>query len=253
MTLPFSGSQIDKLGVRLRDQDVPTEADLRMLSELLIAHDGAMRLVADSVREIGVEPTTRLKSTGMIIEKLRRSRKLTLRHIQDLAGARVVRPMTLDEQDELVRALVRLWPDATVVDRRVTPSFGYRAVHVIPRVDGCRVEVQLRTRYQNTWAQVMETLGDVWGRQIRYGGAPDAPDEPIAPDNPTTRADVVSAWIQTADQLAELARRENDLDRLASHPAIEEIAPEIQVLEAEIDSSFGSLRTFIRSLYEDFG
>jgi hypothetical protein len=61
------------------------------------------------------------------------------------------------------------------VDRRATPSHGYRAVHVVVRVDDCLCEIQVRTRGQHVWAEVVERLADHWGRQIRYGGDPDDP------------------------------------------------------------------------------
>lgn len=56
--------------------------------------------------------------------------------------------------------------------------YGYRAVHVVPRVRGCRVEIQVRTHLQDQWAQAMEALGDVWGRGVRYGEGPEQPDLP---------------------------------------------------------------------------
>jgi ppGpp synthetase/RelA/SpoT-type nucleotidyltranferase len=38
-------------------------------------------------------------------------------------------------------------------DRREKPSHGYRAVHVIPRVDAHSIEIQVRTPLQDIWAQ----------------------------------------------------------------------------------------------------
>lgn len=110
--------------------------------------------------------------------------------IRDLAGARIVRSQTLDEQDALADRITELWPGAKVIDRREKASSGYRAVHVVPRIGRCDVEIQIRTRYQDTWAQVMEGLGDAWGRAIRYGGGPDEANR-LASDGPLTRAQVV--------------------------------------------------------------
>ena len=66
--------------------------------------------------------------------------------------------------------ITEAFPGSELLDRRQMPSFGYRAIHVISRVERCPVEIQLRTHYQDTWAQAMEFFGDRWGRAIRYGG-----------------------------------------------------------------------------------
>jgi ppGpp synthetase/RelA/SpoT-type nucleotidyltranferase len=128
------------------------------------------QVVAVRLREIGLHPTTRLKTYGTIIDKLRRERGMSLGRVQHLAGARVVRPMTLSEQNRICDLINGLWPDAKVVDRRQTPTHGYRAVHIVAQIEGCYVEIQVRTIYQNAWAPFTEMLGDAWGRAIRYGG-----------------------------------------------------------------------------------
>jgi len=43
---------------------------------------------------------------------------------------------------------------------------------VIARVGRCSIEMQVRTLSQHLWAEVVERLGDRWGREIRYGGTP---------------------------------------------------------------------------------
>jgi ppGpp synthetase/RelA/SpoT-type nucleotidyltranferase len=152
--------QIEALGDRLRDSAEAAEHDLHLLEQLLLIYDEALGEAAERLRSSGLEPTTRLKTSGMIIEKLRRERHLTLRSIRDLAGARIVKRMTLDEQDQMAALVQGLWPGARLIDRRAKPSHGYRAVHIVPRVRYCPVEIQIRTLYQDGWAQTMETLGD---------------------------------------------------------------------------------------------
>ncbi|MGH7490583.1 MAG: hypothetical protein ACREMY_33970, partial [bacterium] len=83
--------------------------------------------------------------------------------------------MDLTEQDAIVKTLTTEFPQARVVDRRVDPMFGYRAVHVVVRVGRCTCEVQVRTSQQHLWAEIVERLADRWGRQVRYGGSPDDP------------------------------------------------------------------------------
>jgi hypothetical protein len=68
-----------------------------------------------------------------------------------------------------VKSIVRVFRGARSVDRRTEPSHGYRAVHVIVKLQGRLVELQVRTRLQDSWAQAMERLADRLGRDIRYG------------------------------------------------------------------------------------
>ncbi len=116
----------------------------------------------------------RLKTLKSTQEKLAR-REATLSKIHDIAGVRLLCGETRHRQDAIVARVLRLFPGAREIDRRQQPNHGYRAVHVIARVDGVRVEVQVRTRLQHIWAEVAEGVADAWGRQIRYGGEPNEP------------------------------------------------------------------------------
>ena len=64
--------------------------------------------------------------------------------MQDIAGCRVT-VTDLTRQDLVVDQLRKLFPESRVNDRRASPSNGYRAVHVIPSIDGRTVEIQVRT------------------------------------------------------------------------------------------------------------
>jgi ppGpp synthetase/RelA/SpoT-type nucleotidyltranferase len=146
------------------------------------------------LRTIGLEPITRLKTSGTIVDKLRRQPAIDLKHVHDLAGARIVQPTTLDKQDEVASMITEAFPGSELLDRREIPSFGYRAIHVISRVERCPVEIQLRTHYQDTWAQAMEFFGDRWGRAIRYGGEPVDPESRDgSADGPTRRETIVGS------------------------------------------------------------
>jgi ppGpp synthetase/RelA/SpoT-type nucleotidyltranferase len=141
----LSRKQKTLLSERLRENEVASATDLGHLEEVLLESNSALEEVAGALRQLGLEPTTRLKTSATIIDKLRRQPHLSLASIRDLAGARIVRPMTLDEQDDLAGQIRSIWPDATLIDRRIEPSYGYRAVHVVPRLNRCSVEIQLRT------------------------------------------------------------------------------------------------------------
>ena len=58
----------------------------------------------------------------------------------------------------------------TVVNRRQTPSHGYRAVHVIAKVEQKGIEIQIRTTLQQLWAELSEKLSDLIEPAIKYGG-----------------------------------------------------------------------------------
>jgi ppGpp synthetase/RelA/SpoT-type nucleotidyltranferase len=119
---------------------------------------------------LGLAPTGRsAKSTISLVAKLRRE-CIRLSQVQDMAGCRVVTP-DLAEQDRVIDSLRAHFPEATVVDRRVRPSHGYRAVHVIVRHAGKPIEIQVRSALQHLWAELSERISDVVGLDVKYGGA----------------------------------------------------------------------------------
>lgn len=176
MPLPISKSQITRLGERLVRTAEPTDEDLTTLSDLLIAYDDLLAAAMETVRDLGFDPTGRVKNTGTILEKLARHGGSWLKSIQDLAGMRIVvedgRPAQDAAVEKIIAAFGGLEREAKIIDRRLNPSEGYRAVHVIIYPDGIPVEIQIRTRWQHEWADMFEKLADLIGRGIRYGEPP---------------------------------------------------------------------------------
>jgi ppGpp synthetase/RelA/SpoT-type nucleotidyltranferase len=131
----------------------------------------ASEAVVEALRRRGVLPTgRRAKSTVSIVEKLRRE-STKLSRMQDIAGCRVIIGGVL-EQDRFVESLKADFPVAKLVDRRDSPSHGYRAVHVIVKTHGKLIEVQVRTSLQHLWAEVSERSADLLDPAIKYGGGP---------------------------------------------------------------------------------
>jgi ppGpp synthetase/RelA/SpoT-type nucleotidyltranferase len=193
-----------KLGDRLARDARISEADYRLLERVADAYQAELDRVEQALRRVGFQATTRVKTTGTLVDKLRRDTTLKLNMIHDLAGARIVVDGGRLEQDRAVERIVEEfapYPKASVVkDRRQTPSFGYRAVHVIVFPEGTPVEIQVRTKLQDAWAQIVEKLGDRWGRGLRYGAGPDLPDEPADGfEDGVTRAEVVARVSRLAD------------------------------------------------------
>lgn len=186
MPLPTSRNQINKLGKRLAVSTEISSEDSAMLEELIACHQDTLeqaRPRLDGLEEaVGTRRlyiSARPKTTGTIVEKLRRSPNGPLAGIQDLAGFRIVGDITFDQQDELCAEIMRRFPadprEPAPKNRRLEPSHGYRAVHVVVCVDDVNIEIQIRTFAQHIWANMMERLADRFGRQIRYGGVPEPP------------------------------------------------------------------------------
>jgi ppGpp synthetase/RelA/SpoT-type nucleotidyltranferase len=178
MEARWSRSKISKLGKALIATVPPPVEPLNDLHELLMMYDEALDVAVAKVQvSMHVQLTSRLKNTGTILEKLRRSGGGSLPNVQDLAGIRIVLDCDLREQLRFAKRVASLFADEArppkVVDRRFEALRGYRAVHVVASVDGRLVEIQIRTRLQHQWANLFEKLADIVGRGIRYGEPPD--------------------------------------------------------------------------------
>ena len=168
-----------------------------------------------------------------LIEKLTRE-KTRLSVVQDIAGLRIVEDITLEEQDKLAQRVAGAFDRATIEDRRARPSFGYRAVHVIVEVDDCLVEIQVRTRLQDLWAQAMESLADRWGRQIRYGLPPTGDREATSEGDVSgpTRSDVVDLLLSISGNVA----RVEELDPSHEPEGIKTLRDDLRSLLARVAS-----------------
>ena len=167
----ISKSQIDRLGDRLKKK-LLSEADLRLLDDYRRSFRRAYEWVLTTIKDqLQLEPTGRpAKSTRSIIDKLRRE-KIRLSQVQDIAGCRLV-VATAVLQAQTLAALQRAFPDLKLVDRRLRPSHGYRAVHAIVVVDGVSVEIQVRSLLQQLWAEFSERLSDIVDAALKYDGGP---------------------------------------------------------------------------------
>ena len=175
-------------GGRLTAETPPTPDDLQKLARFQADYQPSLEEVVAVLRDRlhitssglfdGVALTTTSRP-GKTIETLREKLRkgIPLRVIQDITGLRVVGDLRLSQQNDLRDQIKKCFAGSRVDedDRRVTPSSGYRAVHLIPVVLGLPVEIQLRTASQDAWAQASEKLGDLWGRWHRYGLPPEGP------------------------------------------------------------------------------
>lgn len=170
--MPLSKSQINKLGERLRSGE-HADDDLRLLNDFRTSFADVIDQVTERIEErLSIEVTARrAKSIPSIIDKLQRIRTIDLTRMQDIAGCRLVVGNVI-EQDRIVQKLSGVFDDPKIKDRRLKPSHGYRAVHLIVKHESKLVEIQIRTRLQHGWAEVCERFADIKDPTIKYGGGP---------------------------------------------------------------------------------
>ncbi len=169
MTNEVSKTQVDRLGDRLKKGNI-TEADLRLLDSYRRSFTEAHEIVVGTIRkELKLEPTgRRAKSTTSISDKLRRE-SIRLTQIQDIAGCRLI-VADIANQETVIQSLKNLFEKTVIVDRRQKPSHGYRAVHVLVSCRGKLIEIQVRTKLQQLWAELSEKYSDIIDPAVKYGG-----------------------------------------------------------------------------------
>jgi len=122
----------------------------------------------------------RLKRMPTIIDKLKRHPSMQLTTMQDIGGVRAVLGSVVDvyqlgtEYRDSERFLHEL---VGVKDYIQDPRSedGYRSLHLIykyknkkvPNYDRLRLELQIRTRLQHTWATAVETMGTFLGQALK--------------------------------------------------------------------------------------
>lgn len=212
--LPASKKKLSELGERLASGAL-LPGDQELYVALLDTYDRVQQATRSVIEGVDWGPllrspldvTGRTKTLDTLVQKLRRSPATKLPYIRDIAGVRIVGDFPLVVQTALATRLLTAFgePDAAVIDRVAQPVSGYRALHIVVRIDGIPVEVQIRTRLQHVWAEVYERVADRWGRQIRYGEPPD-PD-PSPRDDGLTREEIVG-FLQSLslEEIAECER-----------------------------------------------
>jgi ppGpp synthetase/RelA/SpoT-type nucleotidyltranferase len=238
VALPLTGNQLKNLTTRLRNgQETPE--DIHVLADVLLyysrvlaeAHADIERLCAGLPHAEPMAP--RVKTLKTTLEKLNRQPELrSLAHIRDLAGMRVVVHGTRADQDDLVGHIIELFPDDArppkLIDRRVEPRAGYRAMHLEVRRGGIPIEIQVRTALQHRWAELFERTADKLGRGLRYG-------EQVMLDPHGTASKVVSELaraayiIDLAEEVALSPLRATHLESSARE-ILEELARQVEAL-----------------------
>ena len=122
----------------------------------------------------------RLKRLSSILNKLDRNPSSGLGTMQDIGGLRIVVP-TIDSLNKAKSVLSNYTLDHFVlakspVDYIENPNnkSGYRSIHYIyiyrsidPDLDGMKIEFQLRTKLQHSWAMAVETAELITGTALK--------------------------------------------------------------------------------------
>lgn len=123
----------------------------------------------------------RLKRISSIIKKLKIHKKMHLSRMQDIGGLRIVveniKEVTLirDELIEVGKHSRSKFSFANEKDYIETPpESGYRSIHLVYKYDKtiplkkqCRVEIQIRTRIQHSWATAIEVMGTFLNQPLK--------------------------------------------------------------------------------------
>ncbi len=187
-----SKTRIDKAGEALKasEQD---PAELQILSSWRAAHAYALNtfqaLFRSKIKTLKnskeIVVAQRLKRLPSIVSKLKRFPTMNLSQMQDIGGIRII-----VKKPEDVTRIYKLIQESDFRHKMLLPpkdyiahpkTDGYRSLHQYflyankkhPELDGLRIELQIRTRLQHSWATAVETLGVLEHQAIKSGEGSD--------------------------------------------------------------------------------
>lgn len=184
-----SKKQIDKAGQSLTSS-TPTVQELRAAIRLTEAWRAChaypintfQSTLRTKVKGFANDPIVaqRLKRMPTIIDKLRRHPNMKLTTMQDIGGVRAILESIDDvyrlanEYRHHMRFAHELVNDMDYIQDPRSED-GYRSLHLIykyrnlqnPDYDGLRLELQIRTKLQHTWATAVETMGTFLGQALK--------------------------------------------------------------------------------------
>ena len=183
--------EIDRVGGRLVNGS-PNEGDNSVLEYFRSIHQHPMALFRHTIdrklkkHKVEALVSQRLKRRPSIISKLEIQENMNLSRMQDIGGLRIV-VKTIQEVD-LIRNEIRKVEQhrsfkfifSNEKDYIKDPKdSGYRSIHmvyiyeknVLPE-EKCRVEIQIRTQLQHSWATAVEVLGTYLNQPLKQSVGP---------------------------------------------------------------------------------
>lgn len=183
MELKVSKSKIDKAGTILSRESYTTIEELEQ-NEMLF--DGFRRTHLQPLTSTTLELQNWFKIDGspyIIVQRLKRKpqilRKLKrfnvrLTQLQDIGGLRIIVDQNSDV-DKLIKYITsKLKSQKSLQIKRIVDyrergrdDSGYRATHIILERDGVFLELQIRSRIQHYWAELIERTSVIYGHVIK--------------------------------------------------------------------------------------
>lgn len=184
-----SRSKINKVGAILVS-DNPMPSDLNWAQDLaerwrachaypINTYQATLRT---KLRLYSADPIVaqRLKRMPTIIDKLKRYPAMKLTTMQDIGGVRAILGSVtgvcklVDQYQDSKRFAHELTDHKDYIQYPRSED-GYRSVHLVykyknilaPSYDGLRIELQIRTRLQHTWATAVESWGTFLGQALK--------------------------------------------------------------------------------------
>lgn len=187
--MKYSGQKISKAGNILLTSTDRNEVNqaIDIINDWRTLHlpaldelqNSLLKLLKDNkIRILSV--SRRLKRLSSIINKLDRNPKSKLGTMQDIGGLRIV-VSTMDTLNKALNLILNNVPDnfeftKLPVNYIVRPKddSGYRSIHFIYKfhsentdIDGMKIELQLRTKLQHSWAMAVETAELITGTALK--------------------------------------------------------------------------------------
>lgn len=125
------------------------------------------------VKSNKIPVANRSKQINRIALKLILQPQMRLSQMDDLGGCRLVvlEATTVELIAQTIRSKFKVRSESDY--RENARSSGYRALHLIVDYSGCKIEIQLRTRKQHSWAELVETLDKKYGLQLKDESGPE--------------------------------------------------------------------------------
>lgn len=184
----YSGKEIKKAGDILRENKDGEEFlwAMDVLSFWRFKHEQPLEKAFRMVQEVSIKYdksvifAKRLKRTPSIIRKLQRFKDMNLKNVQDIGGCRAI----FSTEKKLRKAIKELKQkkeftdedgDCKTKDYILMPKDdGYRSYHMVCTIDKMRIEIQLRTVIQHSWATSLEIVDLFTGQALKSNQGQDA-------------------------------------------------------------------------------
>ena len=169
----FSKAEIIRLGNRLRE-DNETQDDLKLLDQFRESFGEDFKIVIKKLREIiddedCIINDRQTKTRKSIKDKLKRMKSLKLTQMQDIRGCRIViREGGLVKIQSILCEIKANFDEKKLKIKERDDEIGYRAIHIIVKENNSHIEIQIRTKLQDLWANLCEKYSSN-DNDLKYG------------------------------------------------------------------------------------